>query len=177
MLALKATVIAASGLVATWFTALAPEPADAVFFLMSRGSGKCIQPEGSTRDNGDRIVQGSCAGGQNVKLRKIDHDDGSFYLQFAHSKKCLNLTGASLEEILLGVAWPNGAALAQWDCADREEARWRSRTASDGYVFLTSEASHKCINLNGGTKSDGAAITQWDCAKRPDMMWKMVPAK
>lgn len=172
MLALKATVFAASGLVAAWFTALAPQPADELFFLVARGSGKCVAQAGATRDNGDSIVQGVCANRANFKLRRIQHGDGSFYLQFVHSEKCLNLIGASWE-----LSWENGTALTQWDCADRSNVRWRTRPASDGYVFLTSEASGKCVSLNDGAKEDGEAITQWDCAKRPDMMWKMVPAK
>jgi Ricin-type beta-trefoil lectin domain len=175
MLALKTTIIAASGVVATWLAALTPEPADALYFLVARGSGKCLAQSGATLNNGDAITQWTCANRANFKLRKIEQGDGSFYLQFAHSEKCVNLSGASWE--MQGALSENGVALTQWDCADRSNSRWRARAASDGYVFLMSEASGKCINLHDGTKSDGETITQWDCAKRPDMMWKLVPTK
>jgi hypothetical protein len=176
MLALKATVLAASGLVATWFTALAPEPTDDLFFLVARGSTKCVVQAGATRDNGDRIVQGTCVKRDNFKLRRIPHGDGSFYLQFAHSEKCVNLTGTPSE--MLGTEWENGTALTQWECADRSNIRWRATPASDGYVFLMNEASRKCVSLKDGGRKDGEAIIQWECASgRPDMMWKMMPAK
>jgi hypothetical protein len=177
MLAFKASIFAASGVIATWFTALSPEPADQLYFLVARGSGKCLEQAGATQDNGDKIVQRTCANRANFKLRKIKYGDGSFYLQFAHSGKCVNLTGASWEQLFFGISWENGITLTQWDCVEQPNARWRAKSASDGYVFLMSEASGKCISLNDGTKADGDAITQWDCAHRPDMMWKMVPTK
>jgi Ricin-type beta-trefoil lectin domain-like len=177
MLAFKTIVVAATSGLATWLTALSPEPNDPLYFLVARGSGKCMQQSGASQGNGDEITQSTCANRSNFKLRKIEYGDGSFYLQFAHSGKCLNLAGASWEMLLFGGSSENGVALSQWDCADRSNARWRTRTASDGYVFLVSEASGKCINLHDGTKTDGEAITQWDCARRPDMMWKLVPVR
>jgi hypothetical protein len=177
MLAFKAISVAASGVIATWLTAVSPEPSDPLYFLVARGSGKCLQQSGATQNNGDQITQSACINRPNFKLRKIEYDDGSFSLQFAHSGKCVNLASALLEDILLGASGENGAALLQWDCIDRPNGRWRSRIASDGYMFLVSEASGKCINLHDGTRSDGEAITQWDCAQRPDMMWKLVPVQ
>jgi hypothetical protein len=177
MLAFKAIIFAASGAIATWLTAFTTDPGDHLYFLMARGSGKCLQQSGATLNNGDAVAQWTCTNRANFKLRKIEHGDGSFYLQFAHSGKCVKPADGLLEDILLGAARPSGAALLQWDCSDRADARWRSRAASDGYVFLISEQSGKCLSLDDGAKEDGNAITQWECARRPDMMWKLVPAK
>jgi hypothetical protein len=177
MLAFKGLIAAFSGAVATWLTATGPEPSTSLYFVVARGSGKCLQQVGATMNNGDRVTQSTCINRPNFKVRKLDYGDGTFSLQFAHSHKCVNLSGALLEDILLGSV-ENGAALQQWDCLDRPNARWREKIASDNYVYLVSAASNtKCMSLNAGARSDGEAVTLWDCARRPDMMWKLVPVR
>ena len=138
--------------------------AETFLYMKAKSSNKCLHQEGGTVKNGDKISQWDCKKQTNIALRKIDHGNDRFMLQFAHSDKCVHLHGASRD---------NGAAITQWDCeVGKANLLWTQQPAGGGYFYIRSVASGKCLQVHGGAANNGTVITQWDCVNRPNVQWK-----
>ncbi|MFD6183773.1 RICIN domain-containing protein [Streptomyces goshikiensis] len=70
--------------------------------------------------NGAKVIQWPCSNSNNENWRPI-HNTGpnNFKLQAEHSGKCLNVNGASHNNL---------AGIIQWDCTDTNNNRWISQT-------------------------------------------------
>jgi hypothetical protein len=79
-----------------------------------------------------------------------------------HSRKCLDVNGASLD---------NGTPLIQWSCHDGDNQLWSVAPGIDGYVQIISRNSGKCLDVNGGSVDDGAAVIQWSCHGGANQQW------
>ena len=65
----------------------------------------------------------------------------------------------------------NGIDITQWDCIDQPNLLWTLEEAGNGYFFIKSKKSGKCLHVNHGSKKDGADITQWDCVNQDNLLW------
>jgi uncharacterized protein YkwD len=144
-----------------------PAASSELWYLKARHSGKCLHQHGGTHADGAPITQWDCVNQPNVKLRRIDHGDGTSFLQFAHSNKCVHLHGASTAD---------GAAITQWSCIHQPNVKWRIEPAGGGHVFVRSASSGKCVHQHGGTYGNGDRITQWACINQPNVQWQLVRA-
>jgi hypothetical protein len=68
---------------------------DRVWVLRSRGSQKVIDVQGNSADDGATVHQWDWHGVDSERFLIIDAGDGTFYLQFLHSGKVLDVAGAS----------------------------------------------------------------------------------
>ena len=70
----------------------------------------------------------------------------------------------------------NSVPITQWECIDQANVKWREEPLGNGYSYIRSEQTDKCLHQHGGTNKNGGAITQWDCVNQPNVQWKFVSA-
>ena len=90
-----------------------------------------------------------------------------------HSKKCLDVAGASLQ---------NGAEVLQWSCHGGDNQKWfveiqKPRQSRHLIVAIRSKKSGKCLDVYGGQAQNGARVIQWDCHYGDNQLWEIVRVK
>jgi uncharacterized protein (DUF1800 family) len=91
---------------------------------------------------------------------------GSYELVARHSGKCLDVTGASMDD---------GAPVIQWTCNGGLNQRWKLQPASDGYYNLVASHSGKLLDVAGVSTDDGAQIIQWPANGGQNQQWLPKP--
>ncbi|WP_157995720.1 LamG-like jellyroll fold domain-containing protein [Thermomonospora amylolytica] len=129
--------------------------------LRAGHSGKCLNVEGGSVNNGAHVLQTDCAEAESERWKLTAKDSGEYTLVNEKSGKCLNVAGGSVN---------NGAHVIQWDCLDLPENLWTRAEVTDGYQ-LVNKKSGKCLNVAGGSMDNGAHVIQWDCLDLPENRW------
>jgi len=103
-----------------------------MYQIVAQHSGKCLDlnlnSPGRGYNNGDRIIQWDCHGGQNQKWYVVAVGDG-YQIRSAFSRKCLDVSGVSTAD---------GAPMHQWECLGPQQRnqifslRARGRRSSGG---------------------------------------------
>ncbi|WP_306215498.1 RICIN domain-containing protein [Actinoplanes sp. RD1] len=88
-------------------------------------------------------------------------------IKAAHSNKCLNVKGGSLE---------NSAVLIQYYCSDSfANDKWRVVPKTGGYQIVNN-LSGKCLNVPNGKTDNNVQIIQYTCADTAtNNLWKFEP--
>jgi hypothetical protein len=129
-------------------------------------SGKSLDVANVSGDNGAGVHQWDFVGGANQLWNLWDAGDGLYWLQAAHSGKCLDVDSHG------GAA--NGAKVQQWACANVATMRFRLQHRGDGTVEIRPSSSNKCLDVMGVSTSNGAAVHQWDCIGATNQAWRFI---
>ncbi|NEA20535.1 RICIN domain-containing protein [Streptomyces halstedii] len=71
-----------------------------------------------------------------------------------------------------GASTAKGAAVDQYTCVGAANQRWKLLyTSQYGLAYLINEKSGKCLDVQGGGKSNGTKIIQWDCNSRKNQIF------
>jgi len=139
------------------------QPQIAYYLVISQLSGKCLDLNGGSQDDGAAIIQWSCHGAVNQQWRATLKGKGFFEISVAQSGKCLAVSGASLD---------NGADVVQQPCGGYQGNRlWYVLPESGSYGIVRNLNSNKCLDVRDVSQSDGAAIQQWDCHGGGNQQW------
>lgn len=131
--------------------------------IIGKGSGRCVDVDGWSRDNGAKIQIWKCGNSQNNQLWRLQKT-GDYYLIISlNSGKCLDVSGSSRD---------NNAVVHQWDCHGGENQQWRLRK-SGNYYEIVSRRSNKCLDVKDKKTGDGAALQQYDCWKGDNQLFKL----
>jgi hypothetical protein len=125
-----------------------------VHSLIARHSGKCIDVEAASMDNGARIQQYECNGSDAQKFRIQDAGNGNVRLQNVKSGKCLDVDASSQA---------NGGRLIQWDCSNGPNQSAKMENGTENSKRFRFNHSNKCMDVAGPDANNGTAIHQWDC--------------
>jgi glucose/arabinose dehydrogenase len=149
-----------------------PVPAGELRFAGNINS--CLEIRGgpeATHDGATTAIW-SCLGGSNQKIRVEDAGGGYYYIVFAHSNKCLEVPGWSLE-------W--GVHLGQWTCHGGDNQKWTG-TFGHGYFevhwnkfLMEAYGSNMCISVHGGFTADGTPVLSWPCDPNSVHRWYLMP--
>jgi len=120
------------------------EPLDDGYYrIVARHSGKVLDIEQASMDDGAPLIQYDWKGGDNQRFSVDDVGDGNFVITAKHSGKVLDVAGASQSD---------GAAVTQWGRHGRARTssgpRWETRCAT-----TTTRWSEQLA----ATESDGSA--------------------
>jgi Ricin-type beta-trefoil lectin domain-like len=88
-----------------------------------------------------------------------------WYFHAAHSFKCADVSGASLEDF---------ANVHQWTCVNGVNQRWRVTPLGLGSNFgyrITAEHSGKCLEVADASLADGAQVRQATCTGAANQQW------
>ena len=81
----------------------------------------------------------------------------------SHSRKCLDVSGGSLDD---------GASIIQWNRHGGNNQSWSVQATADGYSRIVSRHSGKCLEVSGWSTDDGASIIQSQCHGGENQQWR-----
>lgn len=116
-------------------------------------SGKCLDVYRESKDNGEKVLQWQCHGGDNQQW-KVTPVSGGYQLIAKSSGKCLDVTKYSTN---------NGANLQQWTCSSGKNKSFAIDSKGDGQYSIRALHSSKCVDVAKRSGSNGATIQQWSC--------------
>jgi hypothetical protein len=123
--------------------------------LVNKNSGKCMDIEGASTENGAHVMHGECHSywPPNQIFSQVPVEGGSFLqLQARHSGRCVDVAGASTDD---------QALVHQWDCGPGTWQQFQEEW-SGNYVSFKARHSGKCLDVQWGSTS-WAPIWQWPC--------------
>ncbi len=91
---------------------------------------------------------------------------GYYLLVARHSGKCLDVNGASLDDL---------ASIIQWDCHEGDNQQWSVEPAGDGYYHIRARHSGKGLDVSGASLDDGAPVIQYAPHGGDNQQWRLVP--
>ena len=121
------------------------------FNIVSKGSEKCLDVHAWDKNNGVRIQQWPCHGGDNQIWALRPGSDQYFYIMSKHSRKYLDVADASLHD---------GANIQQWEYVGNKNQQWKFDRLNDGSYRITARHSGRCMNVKHASNDDGARVVQ-----------------
>lgn len=136
-------------------SALNPVPIDTQSFyrISSQNSGKCLDVEYGSVNNGANLMQHSCHDGSNQKFRFSPLGNGYYNIIAGNSGKCLDVANASLA---------TNARIMQYDCHSGTNQQWVLNTDPSGNIFIRARHSGKVMDIQGASYAENAALIQHD---------------
>ena len=137
-----------------------------VYTITNVNSGKVLNVEGGSTDNGANVKQWDNPTSLHSQWRiaSCGADTGTVIITNVNSDKVLNVSGGSTD---------NGANVQLWDNPESPESQWRIASCDTGTVIITNVHSGKVLNVAGGNKDNGANVKQWDNPESADSQWKL----
>jgi len=141
--------------------------------IVSLSSGKRLDVEGLSLDNGAHIVQFGPSGNPlQLKTQLWKLVLASISSEKPQGVKS-QLTGLVLD--VEGGSLENGAPIIQSENHGRDTQRWFiSQRLSGGFVKIMSLASEKVLDVEGGSLEDGAPIIQFEDNDSSSQQWQII---
>ncbi len=145
-----------------------------ITFFKAQHSGKCLDVNNSSPDNGAKVQQWDCnnTNAQNWELfyvgsgPRFRDQAGNYYaLRNVNSKKCLDIYGAATH---------NGARITQWECHWGGNQQWLLYDhfwTSSHKVTLYNAYSNKCLDVLAYATNRGAEVVIYDCNGGTNQNW------
>ncbi len=142
------------------------------YIIVNRNSGKVLSvPLGATTA-GTILRQYVNTGAtyQQWNVTPVDSRIGGDYSYFTftavHSSMAMDLLNFSLE---------NGGAIEQYTDSKNGAQQWYLDYADNGWFYIRSRTSAKCVEVAGSSSAAGAAIQQWDKTGATNQQWRFLP--
>ncbi|WP_051393698.1 RICIN domain-containing protein [Glycomyces arizonensis] len=133
--------------------------------IVSRHSGKVLDVDQGSTDNGAAIVQWTDNDSTNQQFRFLDSGDGYYRIQARHSGKVIDVYEASTD---------NGADLVQWTDNGGANQQFQVVDTDSGYVKLINRNSGKALDVWERSTADGARVSQYDDTGGDNQQWRLV---
>jgi uncharacterized protein (DUF1800 family) len=91
---------------------------------------------------------------------------GYYQLVARHSGKCLDVSGASHDDL---------APVIQWDCHTGENQQWSFESVAGGYYRITVRHSGKALDVSGASLDDAAPVIQYTPHGGENQQWSLEP--
>jgi uncharacterized protein (DUF1800 family) len=95
-----------------------------------------------------------------------DPGGGTFELVARHSGKCLDIEGASTDDL---------ARAIQWDCHGGPNQQWTFQAIGGGYYTLIARHSGKVLDVFGQSTADLATVGQYSANGGANQQWSVQP--
>jgi len=142
------------------------------YVLVNRNSGKVMAVTLGSMTSGANIGQYNYTGATNQQwnVTPVDSRIGGDFSYFSfiavHSNKSPDIINFSLD---------NGANIMQWDDSKSINQQWFLDYAEDGWFYIRSRNSAKCIEVANAGMSAGANIQQWEKDNGTNQQWRFLP--
>jgi hypothetical protein len=156
----------------TW-GADAPPVINGRYLIVNRNSGKVLEVQGASTNNGAQLDQTTYTGAlyQQWDVNPLPitfGGDFSYYtIKAAHSGVTADQPGGS---------YASGAQIQQWNGGTNIFEQWQLQYTSNGFFKIRTRFSNKVIGVSGASPNNGAAIVQWDDTGTLDQQWRLIPA-
>jgi eukaryotic-like serine/threonine-protein kinase len=135
-----------------------------VYKLVNRKSGKVIDVEGRSKDDGHKLQQWGYSGANNEKWKVVPLEDGFYQIISVDSGKALNVPQAQTDD---------GSALTQATPAKEPSQHWKIEKTDGNFYKLTAQSSGKTLAIGGDLAKDGSPIVQTAYTGAPEQQWKL----
>ncbi len=155
----------------TWGDDIQP-PINGRYILVNRNSKKVLEVADNNSANGANIIQGDYSGGsyQQWNFAPLDPRNGQDFSYFkmtaAHSGKTPDVYDFGLGD---------GVKVVQWDYTNGNNQHWYLDYAGDGWFYICSRLSAKCLEVASSSTSSGATIQQWQNQGQANQQWRFLP--
>jgi len=134
-----------------------------VYKLVNRKSGKVLDVEGRSKDDGHKLHQWNYSGGNNEKWKVVPQEDG-YQLVCVDSGKALNVPQTQTGD---------GIALTQANPAKTPFQLWKIEKTDGNFYKLSAQGSGKALAVGGDPTKDGSPIIQTTYTGAPEQQWKL----
>jgi hypothetical protein len=135
-----------------------------VYKLVNRKSGKVLDVEGRSKEDGHKLDQWGYSGANNEKWKVVPQEDGSYQIICVDSGKALNVPQAQSGD---------GIALAQANPARTPSQLWKIEKVDGNFYKITAQSSGKALAIGGDPAKDGSPIIQTAYTGAPEQQWKL----
>ncbi|MFB6343698.1 LamG-like jellyroll fold domain-containing protein [Saccharicrinis sp. FJH62] len=155
----------------TWGTDIQPI-IDGRYVIVNRNSKKVMEVAGGSTSNGANIQQGTSTGATYQQWNvipvdtRIGGDFSYFTFTVVNSGKSADVYNWSLD---------NNGNIALWDDTKGANQQWYLEYAEDGWFYIRSRHSAKCLHVANASSSAGANIMQWEKNGQPAQQWRFIP--
>ena len=147
-------------------------PTEGKFILMNKKSRKLIMPQNGSMSNGTSICQGANKKQtyQQWNITPVDSRVGGdfsyFYISNVKNGSQLDVNNWSTS---------NGGGIILYSGSKGANEQWYFQYAGDGYYYIFSRHSGKCLEVSSGSSVDGAAIQQNAFTGDDRQQWRLLP--
>jgi hypothetical protein len=127
----------------------------------ARHSGKAIDVQQASTDNGARVDQYTYGGNAWQEWQFSDAGGGYWRIVSRHSGKCLDVVSASTAD---------GAELIQYTCGTGTNQQFQM-VANGTYFQLRARHSGKCVEVPSASTADGVVLKQYPCDTDTNQQW------
>jgi prepilin-type processing-associated H-X9-DG protein len=135
---------------------------DGRYKLTNRKTGKTIEVEGHSKDDGHKLQTNAFNNGGNQQWHIIPKESGSYALVSIESGKAINVPKGAPDD---------GLALQQGNVNNSPPQKWKIEKTDGGFFKLTSMASSKVLAVGGD--GNAAPIVQVADTGAPEQQWKI----
>eukprot|EP00475_Leptophrys_vorax_P005281 TRINITY_DN13207_c0_g1_i1.p1 TRINITY_DN13207_c0_g1~~TRINITY_DN13207_c0_g1_i1.p1 ORF type:complete len:794 (-),score=195.92 TRINITY_DN13207_c0_g1_i1:34-2415(-) len=136
-----------------------------LYVITAVHSGKVLDVDGVSLDNGAKVHQWDFTGANNQKWRFVWHSDNFSYTILAgHSGKAMDVAEGSTNV---------GALIHQWDHHKGNNQKFRLRHVQDDQYAIQNVNSGKWVDVSGVSYDNGAVIHQWDWANGENQKFRL----
>lgn len=147
-------------------------PTEGKFIIMNKKSKKIISPQGGNLSNGANICQ-TAKNGQNYQQWNItpvsERVGGDFSYFFISNVK----NGSQLD--INNWSTSDGGKIILYNGGKGANEQWYFQYAGDGYYYILSRHSGKCLEVSGGSTNDNAGIQQNAINGKDQQLWRLLP--
>ena len=147
-------------------------PTQGQFIIMNKKSKKLLMPQGGSTSNGTTICQGANKR-QNYQQWNITPVDSRIGGDFSYFYISNVKNGAQLD--ILNWSLSDGGGIILYNGGKGNNEQWYFQYAGDGYYYILSRHSGKCLEVSGGSTSDNASVQQRAVNGNDQQLWRLMP--
>jgi len=134
--------------------------------IQSLASGKCLDLERGSKEDGPVVIQFDCHAGMNQRWSTVQSSGGGYRIVSALSGKCIGIDrlGPKQSGVIVQSTCGSGAS----------EQLWSLDGGGGGYVFKSIQ-SGLCLHLPGGSRINGARLMAGKCTGNENQAWRLTP--
>ena len=147
-------------------------PTEGTFIIMNKKSTKVLMPKSNTPSRGARLSQGRTMKKEYQQWiitpvnNRIGGDFSYFYMA--------NAEASDMQLDVLNWSLSNGGEIILFSGGGNNE-QWYFQYAGDGYYYIISRHSGKCLEVSGGSTEEGAPIIQNIINGSDQQLWRLLP--
>lgn len=147
-------------------------PTEGKFIIMNKKSRKLMMPSNGSTSNGTNICQGSNKRQtyQQWNITPVDMRVGGDFSYFYISNV---KNGAQLD--INNWSTSNGASIILYAGGKGANEQWYFQYAGDGYYYIFSRHSGKCLEVSSGSTTENASIQQNAFSGDDRQLWRLLP--
>jgi hypothetical protein len=154
----------------TWGADIQPV-INGTYKLVNRKSGKVLQVSGGSTALGTYFIQSTNNGAtyQQWNITPLDAKSGGDFSYFKISN-----VSSGLSPDVLNFSLNNGGSIIAYNFIGVNQ-QWYFEYAGDGWFYIRSRQSNKCMEVANGSIAVGATIQQWDKNGGTNQQWRLLP--